>query len=82
MSKKLNKKWRSRGRDIFIECKGDIGKCKAMFKQKYGSLATILLVLQILLTLWEFWNSKGISEPPMAIGSDEPVVWHDNDDQE
>ncbi len=82
MGKKLNKKWRSRGRDIFIECKGDIGKCKAMFKQKYGSLATILLVLQILLTLWEFWNSKGISEPPMAFGSDEPVEWHDNDDEE
>lgn len=81
MRKRLNRQWRSRGRDIYIKCDGDITKCEAMFKQEYGSLATILLVLQILLTLWEFWNSKGISKPSIAIGSDEPIEWHSNNDQ-
>jgi hypothetical protein len=80
--RKLNKKWRSRARDIFVECDGDIEKCKAAFKRRYGSLATFLLILQILLTLWEFWSSKGISEPPMAVADDEPVGWHDDDDEE
>ena len=80
MRRKLNKKWRSRGRDIFIECEGDIAKCQAMFRQRYGSLTTILLVLQILLTLWEFWYSNGISEPPMAAASNEPVDWDDSDE--
>ena len=80
MRKRLNKMWRSRGRDIFIECNGDIEKCKAMFKRKYGSIATILLILQILLTLWEFWNTNGISEPPMAAAGDEPVDWDDSDE--
>lgn len=80
MRKRLNKKWRSRGRDIFVACDGDIERCEAKFKQEYGSLTAILLILEILLTLWKFWNSQKISEPPMAAAVNEPIDWDDSDE--
>jgi hypothetical protein len=79
MGKRISKKWRSRARDIYIECDGDVEKCKEKFKQQYGSIMTILAILQILITLWELWSRKGIKTPTYTPSGDEPN-WVDEDD--
>lgn len=82
--KKAKAMWRGRGREIFLECDGDIERCEARFKEKYGSAAAILLILQIIFALWEYWNRKGISNPSYHADPDEPVEWvpdaEDSDD--
>lgn len=77
--RRINKKWRSRARDIYIQCDGDVAKCEEAFKQQYGSLMAILTILQILITLWELWNSKGIKTPTYTPYAGEPD-WNDEDD--
>lgn len=77
--RRINKKWRGRARDIYIQCDGDIEKCKEVFEQKYGSIMAILTILQILITLWELWNSKKIKTPAYQAYSGEPD-WSDEDD--
>lgn len=64
MKRVLPRKWREIAREIFVECDGDIEACRNLFKQRYGSVAAILLILEILVTLWKLWKSLGIDEPP------------------
>lgn len=73
--KKLKEKWRVRGREIYLECDGDIAACEKRFREKYGSLAAILLILEILLALWKYWQSKSISSPSYSAMIDEPIDW-------
>lgn len=78
--RRINKKWRAPARDLFIQCDGDIERCKAAFKEQYGSVMAILTILQILITLWELWNSKGIRTPTYTPYEGEPE-WVDQDDE-
>lgn len=79
--RRINKKWRAPARDIYIQCDGDIERCKAAFKQEYGSAIAILTILQILIALWELWNSKGIKTPTYNPSDEEPE-WVDEDEVE
>ena len=46
--------------------------------QKF-SPATILLMLQIAITLWQWWRDRGIDEPSAVASMDEPIDWSDDD---
>ena len=46
--------------------------------QKF-SPATILLMLQLAITLWQWWRDRGIDEPSAVASMDEPIDWSDDD---
>jgi hypothetical protein len=47
--------------------------------QKF-SPATILLMLQVALALWQWWKDRGIDEPRVVASMDEPIDWSDDDE--
>ena len=47
--------------------------------QKF-SPATILLMLQIAMALWQWWRDRGIDEPSAVASMDEPIDWSDDND--
>ena len=47
--------------------------------QKF-SPAIILLMLQLAITLWQWWKDRGIDEPSAVASMDEPVDWSDDDE--
>jgi len=44
------------------------------------SPATILLMLQIAIALWQWWHDRGINEPSVIASLDEPIDWNDDDE--
>jgi hypothetical protein len=47
--------------------------------QKF-SPATILLMLQLAMALWQWWKDREIDEPSIVASMDEPIDWSDDDD--
>ena len=47
--------------------------------QKF-SPATILLMLQLAMALWQWWKDCGIDEPSAVASMDEPIDWSEDDD--
>jgi hypothetical protein len=47
--------------------------------QKF-SPATILLMIQIAMALWQWWHDRGIDEPSVVASMDEPIDWNQDDD--
>ncbi len=47
--------------------------------QKF-SPATILLMLQLAMALWQWWKDRGIDEPSVVASMDEPINWSDDDE--
>lgn len=80
--RRANRQIREVGRDVYVEANGDLKRCREIVEgnpDKYGFLGELLIVIQILLTLWEFWHSKGIKSPPASVQVGEPYDWEDND---
>lgn len=61
---RISKRWYARGRAIYMECNGNVEQCCDLFRQRYGSIATILVILRVLLLLWELWNKLRVEVPP------------------
>jgi hypothetical protein len=47
--------------------------------QKF-SPATILLMVQVAMALWQWWRDRGIDEPSAVASMDEPIDWSDDDE--
>ena len=47
--------------------------------QKF-SPATILLMIQVALALWQWWKDRGIDDPSAVASMDEPIDWSEDDD--
>lgn len=54
-------------RDCWIESKGDAGKARALAEQRvrseFGSLATVILIIQFVVALINFWNAMHTMVP-------------------
>ncbi len=61
---RIAKRWYQRGRSIYMECRGDVENCCTMFRQRYGNIATILVILRILIVIWELWSKMRVEVPP------------------
>ncbi len=44
------------------------------------SPATILVMLQIAIALWQWWHDRKINEPSVVASLDEPIDWNDDDE--
>ena len=47
--------------------------------QKF-SPATILLMLQLAMALWQWWKDRGVDDPSAVASMDEPIDWSDDDE--
>lgn len=75
---------RSVARESWVESKGCGDTARLIFEQhpRVTSLdpATILMLVQIAIALWKFWQSMKLSEPSETPSETEPVSWEADDD--
>jgi len=72
-------------RQAWVRSNGRGDDARLMFEshervQKF-SPATILLMLQVALALWQWWRDRGIDDPSAVASMDEPIDWSDDDDK-
>ncbi len=78
------RKARELARECWIDAEGDSTKAETLFRQRSDRVsidpATILLILQIAIQLWSWWQKHKVSEPTSIPCGDEPVdLSEDND---
>lgn len=87
MSKVLRLRMRLAAREIarqaWVKSHGRADDARLLFEQNERvqkfSPATILLMLQLAITLWQWWRDRGIDEPSAVASMDEPIDWSDDD---
>lgn len=70
-------------RQAWVKSHGSGDDARLLFEsneriQKF-SPATILLMLQLAMALWQWWKDRGIDEPSAVASMDEPIDWSDDD---
>lgn len=75
---------RRAARNAWMRCGGNLQVAEAMFRDEMAMESidpqTLLILIQIALTIWKWWKEKNVSEPSIVASSDEPVDWEDGED--
>jgi hypothetical protein len=71
-------------RQAWVRSHGSGDDARLLFEQNERiqkfSPATILLMLQVALALWQWWRDRGIDEPSTVASMDEPIDWSEDDE--
>jgi hypothetical protein len=75
---------RRAARNAWMRCGGNLEVADAMFRDEMRMESidpkTLMILLQIALMLWKWWQSQNIKEPSVVESSDEPIDWEDGED--
>ena len=84
VSRREKRLTRRAARNAWMRCGGNLEVADAMARKELEMQgidpATLLLLLQIALTLWKWWQSQNVKEPSVVESSDEPIDWDEGDE--